>query len=392
MATASPTAPVLPDVVEEHVEELGFLAIQRRKLIVDPDTSRARLAEHDERHAAHREGLEIAGRVAAEVAVKRLDAATIDWYVAGAARIWVEEGSPPPGDVEQRIEAGGAPLVAGWREAFRRTTSTHVERLFPRGAPEPPGPWTRQCRADARVWHGRASEGELAKLASDADPAVRRCVARGLARSAASESAAVRHALERLVDDAEVDVRRPALWSLGLLDREAGLARARRAASSSPADSFALRVLGLLGEPSDAARLRARATDPAAIRALGDLGRVDALDFLHERLTASDPELVAAAAGAILKILGFPPEFPAIFPADPETARLRYEEQRSRLDEEKRWLRGRPHSHEGTATEESTESWWRSLVAASPTKEAHRAEVPDGFFSAAPEEESICGE
>ena len=392
MVSAPPTPPALPDVVEEHLEELGFLAIQRRKLIVDPDTTLQRLAEHAERVAAHREGLQIAGRVAADIAAKRLDDASLEWHVAAAGRIWIEEGTPSPQEVELRIEASGAPLVAGWREALRRTTPAQVERLFPRGAADPAGPCARQARADARVWHGRASEGELAKLAADGDPSIRASVARSLARSAASGSSAVRAALERLADDTEVDVRRRALWSLGLVDRAAALARARRSLGLSPPDAFALRVVGLLGDESDAPRLRKLAAHPAALRALGDLGRLDALDVLLEQLRAADAELVGAAADAILMLLGFPQGLPALFPADPEVARLRGEDLRGKLDVDARWLRGRPFPHDGVAALESTESRWRALVLGPPMPDAHRAEVPDGFFSGFPSEEALCGE
>src|SRR5512144_244510 len=102
MPAAARPSPVLPDVVEEHLEELGFLAIQRRKLLVDPDTSLARLAEHDERAAAHRDGLAIAARAGGDVARRRLDEVALDWHAAAAARIWVEEGGPTPGEVVER--------------------------------------------------------------------------------------------------------------------------------------------------------------------------------------------------------------------------------------------------------------------------------------------------
>jgi hypothetical protein len=62
------------------------------------------------------------------------------------------------------------------------------------------------------------------------------------------------------------------------------------------------------------------------------------------------------------------------------------------LHHDQRWLRGRPHPHEGDPHLESTESRWRALVQAEPSAEPHRAEVPDGFFLGLPEEEALCGE
>ncbi len=390
MSRGSAVAPILPDVVEEHLEELGFLAIQRRKLIVSPDTSCRRLREHDDRIAAHRDGLTIAGAPGARIVKRALDEAAIDWHVAAAGRVWLEEASPPPEEVHARIAAGGAALAAGWREAFRRTTPARVDRVFPRAAPEPEDPAVRLVRADARIWHGRVSEGDVTRLAADPDPALRRTVARAAARMAASGSAALRSALERLLRDDALDIRAAALWSLALLDAAAGVAAARRLAAGG--DAFALRVLGLLGEPGDAARLHARAKDPAALRALGDLGQASELEFLREQLDDADAERATAAADAVLTLCGFPRGMAAESPADPEVARARAEECRGAFGARTAWLRGLPFPYEGPADEQTTESRWRMLVRGAPSADAWRAEIPDGFFSGAPEEEALCGE
>lgn len=390
MSRGSAPAPILPDVVEEHLEELGFLAIQRRKLIVSPDTSCRRLGEHDERIAAHRDGLTIAGAPGIAVVTRALDEAAIDWYVAAAGRVWLEDASPPVEDVQARIAAGGAALAAGWREAFRRTTIARVDRVFPRAAPEPEDPIVRAVRADARVWHGRVSEGDVARFAADPDPALRRSFARAAARMAALGSDAVRSALERLLRDEAGDLRRVALWSLALADAAAGLAAARRMAAAG--DAFALRVLGLLGDDSDLPRLHARAKDPAALRALGDLGRASELEFLHGQLDDADPERAIAAADAVLTLCGFPNGVAATFPADPEMARARAAECRGRFGPRTAWLRGLPFPYEGPADDETTESRWRALVRGAPSADPWRAEVPDGFFAGAPDEEAICGE
>lgn len=390
MSRGSLAAPILPDVVAEHLEELGFLAIQRRKLIVSADTTRRRLREHEERIAAHRDGVTIAGAEGLEIVVRALDEAALDWHVAAAGRVWLEDAAPPPEEVHARIAAGGDGLEAGWREAFRRTTPARVDRIFPRAAPEPDAGVVRRVRADARTWHGRISEGDAARLAGDPDPALRRSFARAAARMASAGSPALRDALARLLRDDALDIRRVALWSLALTDRNAGLAAARKLTAAG--DPFAMRALGLLGDSEDIPRLTARAGDPAALRALGDLGSAGELEFLRERLDAKDPALAAAAADAVFAICGFPRGVPAESPGDPEMARARADECRGQFGARNAWLRGLPLPFDGGADEQTTESAWRSLVRGAPSAEAWRAEVPDGFFTGAPCDEAICGE
>jgi hypothetical protein len=310
MASAPPIAPALPDVVEDHLEELGFLAIQRRKLIVDPDTSRSRLAEHEERVAAHREGLQIAGRVAADIAVKRLDEATLHWHVAAAGRIWIEEGAPSPQDVETRTEAGGEPLVAGWREALRRTTPAQVERLFPRAATEPSGPFARQARADARIWHGRASEA-AAKLVSDGDGRWR-SVARG-PRAPPPGQRAVR-AAGAPRRRRRADVRRRALWS-SARRRAPRRSRARRTSPLRLPTRSPWRILDSWRRVGWAAP-RAHAVQPAALRALGDPGASTLILSTRAGDGGSSTRRRRRSHAARL-----PAEPAGDLPADPEVAR-----------------------------------------------------------------------
>ena len=65
--------PVLPDVVLEHVEEYAFLSIQRRKLLFSDEITLDQLREHDERIAAHWDGLVLAVPHSVELAVGRLE-------------------------------------------------------------------------------------------------------------------------------------------------------------------------------------------------------------------------------------------------------------------------------------------------------------------------------
>nr|MBA3685649.1 hypothetical protein [Planctomycetota bacterium] len=76
---AKPSRPAIPDIVEEHLEELAFLAIRRRTLLFSTTATPRQLARLDARSAAHRDGLRIAGQVAIDLAVGVLDDGDEPW-------------------------------------------------------------------------------------------------------------------------------------------------------------------------------------------------------------------------------------------------------------------------------------------------------------------------
>jgi hypothetical protein len=92
---ATPAAPAIPDIVREHLEELGFLSLTRRKLIVDWETDLSELAEHDERIAAHRDALHVAGAVAVEHARECLQDPLSAWTTLATGQK-SREVSPSP--------------------------------------------------------------------------------------------------------------------------------------------------------------------------------------------------------------------------------------------------------------------------------------------------------
>ena len=84
-------APVIPDVLEEHLEELAFLSIQRRKLVFSPDVPLPDFLPHDGRILAHWKGLELGGEASVQIALTRLEAFD-PWEVYAAARVWLGLG------------------------------------------------------------------------------------------------------------------------------------------------------------------------------------------------------------------------------------------------------------------------------------------------------------
>ncbi len=332
---SGPSRPAIPDILEEHLEEVAFLSIQRRALQFDHETTLEELAEHDSRITAHREGLRIGGAVSVEIARERLEDPASDWELAAAARVWIEDGGPTPEEVREAIESSGVEAVGGWREAFRGLAPEIVETILPAMWVDSDGtPCSRGVAADARGWIGRHTDRAARVLARDPEAAVRRGIARTLPLLSL-ETLAPADLLRELTDDPDPTVARAALWSWCLVDREPALARVRAGAAVADPDPFAVRALGWLGDPDSEADRRilaaAAAVDPEEAAA-------DAEEPSAEPDSPTDP----------------------VDPTDP--------------------------------SQESTESRWRrSVRAASPGDARWWREIPDGFLGDASDEESQAG-
>jgi HEAT repeat protein len=194
----------------------------------------------------------------------------------------------------------------------------------------------------------------------------------------ASEHAVVRRSLARVIgwgeatapganeilrilgDDPDVEVRRAALWSNVLVNREAASGLCRNRVSSGDADPFDVRVLGLIGGAVDLDPLiRAMESETlkvAAVRALGDLAHDGAQPRLRAILEGEDEALAEVASEVLEASTG-------------------------------------SEATDSEGKEESMSSMWRrSLLTVDPDTKWLRREVPDGFFTAEPEPTAVPGE
>ena len=406
-ATDSPEtkpAAILVDVVGEHLDEVTFLSIQRRKLLFSPELPLPALRRHDERIAAHWDGLVVGLPATLEIAWERL-AGDDPWDVYAAVRVWVELGNPASASVVEQVTNAGEEAVPGWIEAFRRTSIDRLAALFPEGPMGTEAPRMLALLLDAWGWHGLLADRRLPKFALNEDPLVRRALARGLGR--VRRSGTVDAVLERLIEDPETEVRRAALWSGALHFPSGSSAKCREALRTGTPDPFAVRVLGLLGGAEDADIvahcLHAPEAAPAAARALGDLGFPSCVERLIGLLEGEDERLRDAAADALRTILGelpagtsapAPGQLPLVDESpDPGQLRTWWLRAREEFDEKRRWLRGKPFPWDGAPDVEPMEALWRSALPSPGSRNDWlRREVPDGFFSAQPGGEARAGE
>jgi HEAT repeat protein len=380
---AAPKRPALPDVVAEHLEEHGFLSLQRRKLLFADDFAARRLPAHDERIFAHWDGLVVNLPDSAALATDRVDAADDPWTLASAARAWLVLARPEAEAVLERWAALEPDQAPSWREALRGFDRDTLDTLIPPHLRRGLAPPALGLLADAFAWHGELS---LAiEAAKHAEPAVRMAAARALGFAVAADAAEA--PLRALLGDPEIATRRRAVWSLAMIDPEAALHAAREGARGAAPDPFALRVLGLLGEPEDQSLLAdGAATDagrPAAFLAMADLGTEEAIEALVRLLALPDPPTALAVTEALEQAIGRIPRKDDEAPATPEKARAAWAALGAPGGA--RLMRGQPRPWQGSKSEEPMLWRWRKAIARPRPDTAWLArEVPDGFFTALP--------
>lgn len=379
---ASPERPALPDVVAEHLEEHGFLSLQRRKLLFADDFAARRLPAHDERIAAHWDGLVTNVPASAELAAESLESDD-PWLLASAARAWLALARPATDAILERWAELKPEAAASWREALRGLDRDTLDALIPPHRRRALPPAALALMADAVAWHG---DVELAiDSARHDEPFVRLAVARALGMAESID--VVDAALRALAEDPEPATARRALWGRARLAPDVALQIARRLARGMAPDPFALRMLGLLGGPEDAGLLAdGAATDsgrPAAFHALADLGTEEAIESLVKLLALPHPPTVKIVTEALEFAIGPIPREDAEAPATPAEGRAAWEALGAPRGG--RLMRGLPRPWRGAKSEEPMLWRWRRAIAGARADERWLArEVPDGFFTGLP--------
>jgi len=371
--------PVVPDVVLEHLEEVAFLNIQRRKLLFSCEITLEELGEHDERIVAHWDGLVLARPYCAEMAEERLEEFD-PWETFAAARVWIELGDPSSEEVIEKIATAEDDEVKGaWREALRRMPAEVLGRVLPDSLLRDGVPAVQSALTFGRGWHGTLAHAYLPDLVTNEDASVRRSLARAIGWGDSS-TPGLNEILRILEDDRDVEVRRAATWSAVLVNPEAATALCRERVRSGDADAFDVRVLGLMGRATDleivTGLLESETLAGAAARALGDLGEPGGVDAMRRVLAADNKFAAEAASEALVTLLGTDEEESETEPSP-----------RGRL------LRGKTWPWSDDPEDEPMESRWRaSLLTPKPETSWLRREVPDGFFTAKPDPTAVPGE
>jgi len=385
--------PPLPDVVSEHFEEFGFLSVQRRKLLFSPEVVERRVHDCDERRIAHWDGLAVNRPESVMLAEERLHADD-PWDRVTAAKAWLTFAMPSVDVLAERWIETPIAHTPSWSQAMRDLTADEVEALVPNARRAGLPPIGLAALVDALGWHGRGSLASA--VAAHPNDMVRAAAARALGLTQSPDLAI--ETLRSLVEDDAPAVVRRALWSIALLAPIEGCQRARQLASGPAPDAFAVRLLGLLGDPNDYEQIAAAAGTDAArwasIYALGDLGTERAAESLVRLLAFPDETLKRVGTDALEMTLGpiRRPEPDA--PATVEEARAKYEDVVAISRWSDRLLNGLDRPWIGEAGGEPMAWIWRRAIGmpSEPASAWLRREVPDGFFTGLPGATATPGE
>jgi uncharacterized protein (TIGR02270 family) len=341
--------PVLPEIVEQHLDELDFLWEHREANVFSPDWTLRHLAEHEERAEAHIDGLRIAGRDGVEMALERLTSSGTFGATAATFVLWESGTSSARQACLTTFETGEPAVRDGIRIAFRHLPADDLREPLLRARHRTPE--VAAAAADVLAFH-RVSMPSFDALLKHADVAVRRLAlgAAGRARSLSAQD--VRDAVGH--EDATI---RDAAWRSAASAGSAGLPSLCRGAAAS-GDPVAVAFLGVVGDASDVPSLMAAARQPAvsqaAVAALGALGLVTAVPFLLELM--ADAALGGAATAAYRRITGasavegekpFPPPPESAdqdeadgLPPDPEKAKADWRRREGAMSPEVPWQAG----------------------------------------------------
>jgi uncharacterized protein (TIGR02270 family) len=313
MATAE--APVLWSILEEHLDEAGFLAGQWLRALRSPRCDLRELAGGiEERLGANVEGLALAG----PPCLDRILAPALgadDPALALAAALAALELPGGLARVRAALASGEGEIVPALARAValsRAPADGELVALLADGHPAVVG-----AALAALARRGIDAGPPLLDHLASAEPAV----AVPALRAARCSAQPVRAPVERAFGALRPEVRDAALEAGLRLGFRSALAACQRLADDAPPDAGrALQLLAASGDPADAARIeRAASIEPLrrpAIVALGCAGHAGSVEAVLGAMEA--PETARVAGEAFWAITGVAVEGPLAAPEPDE--------------------------------------------------------------------------
>lgn len=303
----SPTATFIPDILEEHLEELAFLWEQRQSAVRDPDYTIREFAHLEERIAAHLQGVLAVGEVALPLLEDTLAGDDPDLVFAAAYALLHAKNETATTRVRDSFGHAQGEVLAALRDALAQAPLNPgiapFRELF-HGGPAPVG----AAAGTILAFHAALEPTipQIERLLRHEDAAVRQNGWRlvgylGVPLEAKAYAAAMR--------DEESGVRRAALYAGAWSGQPGVLAVCRKlAAEPTPEILDALELLAVLGGPEDVQLVATLATTaalgPARFQLVGTYGHPRLMDLVLTTLTDKDPAIASAAGAAFTKMTG----------------------------------------------------------------------------------------
>jgi len=303
----APIATFIPDILEEHVEELAFLWEQRQAAVRDPRYTIRELIQLEERITAHLQGTLAVGEVALPLLEDSLAADDPNIVFAAAYALLHTKNETATARVRDSFGHAQGPVLAALQDALAQAPLNPgvapFRELF-HGGPAPVGAAAGTILAFHSVLEPTIPQIE--RLLRHEDAVVRQSGWRlvgyiGVPLEAKTYAAAMR--------DDDPGVRRAALYAGAWCGQPGVLAVCRKlAAQPTPDNLDPFELLAILGAPEDARLVAAlgqtAALGPARFTVVGTYGHPALMDLVLAALTDADPATAAAAGGAFTKITG----------------------------------------------------------------------------------------
>ncbi|HTO88062.1 MAG TPA: hypothetical protein VMR54_11120 [Thermoanaerobaculia bacterium] len=381
----------LPDILDEHFEELAFLWSQRRAALCSPIYTWRAFLQLEGRIEAHVQGILVVGEGALPLLEEGLRAEDPDVLFAAAYALLRSGGGRGTQLVGEAFFGSEGEKLESLREALAHGLLGNLEaRLQEESAAGSPRPMSAAA-AHALAFHGKLNLNaeQFNRLLRSENIEVRR----GGWRAASVDVVARRSEVYREgIGDPDADIRRHALVGAAWA-REAWLLDAcrERVRGSKGEDHDAAYLLAILGRPEDSREIlalgRNASLGPRRFRLLGSFGHPLVVEDLLSELTSADAATAAAAGAAFTKITGCdiasgsrvalapedghePDEFEKDFLdevvlPDPEKARAHWKKIQPQFTKGTRWCRGRDLSR-GCSPEDldqlDMESRWEACL------------------------------
>jgi uncharacterized protein (TIGR02270 family) len=308
-AAPAPKLSYIPEILEEHYEELQFLWAVRRRALRSPDFTLRELAKFEERIAAHLQGMLVVGERMRDLVEPGLSESDPNIAFAAAfALLHVGQASTTQLVLDRFATAEG-PALEGLREALCHAAPANAFpalEWFSKNAAPP----IAAAALEALTWGAsKPPRPEVVRPFLGAEKPGARCAAWRILAALGSPADAKEYCAAMRVDDPLV--RTEAAWAAVWACVPGILVLARRFAETvDPAHLELYRVLAVMGNRDDLQRVVTLVGDeklgPLAARfeLLGLFGHPGHVDYLIEQMRNADPEIAVAAGNAFTRMLG----------------------------------------------------------------------------------------
>lgn len=333
--TASPVS-YIPDILDEHLEELQVLLSHRATLLRSPFAYLRDLANLDERLLAHLDGIKAVGESALPAVAALLDADdTGSVQAAMFALLHLDARDALPRAAESFRTAQGERLIAMGEVMLLGPANATLPLAESRARDADSLATVVSARVIARFSARRPRAEGLAALVRDPSPLVRRQAwlldaELELALDAKSYAVAMR--------DDDPSAKREGMFAAARCSIAGVLTIARKAAEKPTKESAdALRLLAVLATREDEKRMKYVVTEPTLgplrFELAGLHGSPAHIDLLLEAMRNDDPRTAIAAGAAFRRMTGMDVESTHRAMLPPEDGSTRDEFEAEFLDE-----------------------------------------------------------